>query len=354
MNVNVARHRVSVLTRIFRLWPLWSFLFLLGLGIRWAVVYWPQILLQSTIWQKSLHQQMSSLLQMVEAQPHQAGLSLMAFSLAYGVLHAVGPGHGKVVIMTYLATHPSRLKSSLRLTFSASLVQGLMAVLLVSVVLGMLQLSSKTLHISSFWLEKGSFILVAGVGGLLCYRAIKQLCSRVWLDKPKPITILSVRSISPSGFSNIPRVSKTFVSDHQHDEHCGCGHRHLPSNEELNRDTHWRTRLMIVFAMGMRPCSGAILVLLFSKVIGVYSWGIASALVMALGTALTISLLAMLVFYCRRLIERLSRSGTSSTWQRVVWPLLSLAGGVMLFGTGVLFYLSAEPSMMGGIRPFSG
>ncbi|PWC11052.1 nickel transporter [Brenneria roseae subsp. americana] len=356
MSVNVSDplRRPSALKRVMGLWPLWLFLLLLGLILHGVVSYWPQILLQSAVWQKSLHQQMSTLLQMVEAQPHQAGLSLMAFSLVYGVLHAVGPGHGKVVIMTYLATHPSKLKSSLRLTFAASLVQGFMAVLLVSVVLGILQLSSHTLHRSSFWMEKGSFILVAGLGALLCFRAAKQLYISLF-QQPKPATILRLTPIDPSDEHRIPPLSARSVSDHhQHDANCGCGHQHLPSHEALNRDSHWRTRLMIVLAMGMRPCSGAILVLLFSKVIGVFFWGIASALVMALGTALTISMLAMLVLYCRRLIERLSQSATPPAWQRVAWSLLSLTGGLILFGTGVLFYLSAQPAMMGGIRPFAG
>ncbi|MCL2892687.1 nickel/cobalt transporter [Brenneria tiliae] len=352
MSVNVSeppQRRRSLL----KLWPLWLFFLLLALALRELIGYWPQIVLQSAVWQKSLHQQMSQLLQMVADRPHQAGLGLMAFSLAYGVLHAVGPGHGKVVIMTYLATHPSKLKSSLRLTFAASLVQGLMAVLLVSVVLGILQLSSRTLHSSSFWLEKGSFILVAGLGALLCFRAARRLYFTLF-RRPKPATILRLTPLDSADDRRIRPLGAVSAPDHQHHADCGCGHRHLPSNEELSRDGHWRTRLMIVLAMGMRPCSGAILVLLFSKVIGVFLWGIAAALVMALGTALTISALAMLVFYCRRLVERLGGNGTSSVWQRAAWSLLSLAGGVILLGSGVLLYLSAQPAMMGGLRPFAG
>ncbi|MCL6379593.1 nickel/cobalt transporter [Pectobacterium brasiliense] len=361
MSVNLGslpRQR-SLLSRLRDLWPLWLFLALLAWALHYIVGYWPQIVLQSAIWQKSLHQQMSHLLQMVEQQPHQAGLSLMMFSLVYGVLHAVGPGHGKVVIMTYLATHPSKLKSSLKLTLAASLVQGLMAVALVTVVLGILQLSSRTLHNSSFWMEKGSFVLVAGLGLLLCFRALKQLYIAV-VRQPKPATILRVTPLHVTQF-NVPtdrrmvlRPTPALSSSHQHDADCGCGHRHLPSNEELERDSSWRTRLMIVLAMGMRPCSGAILVLLFSKVIGVYWWGVASALVMAAGTAITISALAVLVFYCRRVVERLGANRASPMWQRATFSLLAFAGGLILVGSGVLLYLSAQPAMMGGIRPFSG
>ncbi|KFX02632.1 nickel transporter [Pectobacterium betavasculorum] len=364
INLGSLPRQRSLLSRLRDLWLLWLFLALLASALYYIVGYWPQIVLQSAIWQKSLHQQMSHLLQMVEQQPHQAGLSLMMFSLVYGVLHAVGPGHGKVVIMTYLATHPSKLKSSLKLTLAASLVQGLMAVALVTVVLGILQLSSRTLHNSSFWMEKGSFVLVAGLGLLLCFRALKQLYIAV-VRQPKPATILRVTPlhVTPSHVTqfNVPtdrrmvlRPTPALSSSHQHDADCGCGHRHLPSNEELERDSSWRTRLMIVLAMGMRPCSGAILVLLFAKVIDVYWWGAASALTMAAGTAITISVLAVLVFYCRRVIERLGANRASPAWQRAMFSLLAFAGGMILAGSGILLYLSAQPAMMGGIRPFSG
>ncbi|AOR59755.1 nickel/cobalt transporter [Pectobacterium parmentieri] len=357
MSVNLgslSRQR-PLLSRLRDLWPLWLFLALLAAALYYIVGYWPQIVLQSAIWQKSLHQQMSHLLQMVEQQPRQAGLSLMMFSLVYGVLHAVGPGHGKVVIMTYLATHPSKLKSSLKLTLAASLVQGLMAVVLVTVVLGILQLSSRTLHNSSFWMEKGSFVLVAGLGLLLCFRALKQLyIALVWQPKPATILRMTPLNVSVHGRMTLSPISAPSHSLHQHDADCGCGHRHLPSQEELERDSRWRTRLMIVLAMGMRPCSGAILVLLFSKVIGVYVWGVASALVMAAGTAITISALAVLVFYCRRAVERLGANRASPVWQRTTFSLLAFAGGLILVGSGILLYLSAQPAMMGGIRPFSG
>ncbi|EJS95426.1 High-affinity nickel-transporter [Pectobacterium wasabiae CFBP 3304] len=355
MNLGPLLHQRSLLSRLRDLWPLWLFLVLLATALHYIVGYWPQIVLQSAMWQKSLHQQMSHLLQMVEQQPHQAGLSLMMFSLVYGVLHAVGPGHGKVVIMTYLATHPSKLKSSLKLTLAASLVQGLMAVVLVTVVLGILQLSSRTLHNSSFWMEKGSFVLVAGLGLLLCFRALKQLyIALVWQPKPATIFRMTPLNVSVHGRMTLRPISVPPHSLHQHDADCGCGHRHLPSQEELERDSRWRTRLMIVLAMGMRPCSGAILVLLFSKVIGVYVWGVASALVMAAGTAITISALAVLVFYCRRVVERLGANRASPVWQRTAFSLLAFAGGLILVGSGILLYLSAQPAMMGGIRPFSG
>lgn len=78
------------------------------------------------------------------------------------------------MIATWLATHPSRLKSSIGLTLASSLLQGGVAIALVVVVLSLLRLPARQLHISSFWLEKGSYALVGVLGLLLCWRALKN------------------------------------------------------------------------------------------------------------------------------------------------------------------------------------
>ena len=309
-------------------WPLVLFLLLALAGGYWLWQAWPQVLRESIVWQREFNQQLSALLKGVAENPTKAGSSLLLVSFIYGVLHALGPGHGKVVITTWLATHPSKLKSSIGLTLASSLLQGLVAVLLVVVVLSVLSLPARQLHLSSFWLEKGSYALVGVLGGLLCWRALKKL--RAILRKP---------------------TFKTFTPHHVHHEHCGCGHQHLPTPEQLQQGDDWRARLVIILSMGMRPCSGAIMVLLFSKVIGVFGWGVASAMAMAAGTSLTISLLALLVHTFRTLAVKLSGNKTPAVWKQVGWTTLALAGGVVLVAAAVVMWMSAVP-VGRGIRPF--
>ncbi|MBV6817060.1 nickel/cobalt transporter [Rahnella sp. PD12R] len=319
------------------LWPLAVFLILLAGGAFALFHFWPRILLSSIIWQRDLHQELAGLLRQVKENPLQAGMTLAGFSLIYGVVHAIGPGHGKIVITTYLATHPSRLKNSLKLTFASAIVQGLVAILLVSVVLGVLQLSSRQLHQSSFWMERGSFILVILLGLLLCWRALK----RVWqtIKSLQPAPAMRIQSLSPPG-----------AQPHVHDEHCGCGHQHVPSDQQLQAGGDLRTQIAIVLAMGLRPCSGAIMVLLFSKVIGVYSWGVISAITMAIGTSLTVSLIGVLVFYSRSLAVKLSASRTPAAWQRIAWSLLALTGGIVLLVVGILLCSTGG----GDVSPITG
>lgn len=325
-------------SRHYALWPLGLFLLLLAAGCAALWHFWPQMLLNSIIWQRSLHQHLAEILQQVSLHPARAGLSLTLFSLIYGVVHAVGPGHGKVVITTYLATHPSKLKTSLKLTFASAVVQGVMAVLLVTLVLGVLQLSSRQLHQTSFWMEKGSFALVILLGVILCWRAVCQLVRRIAAtQKQARIQIQRLRPVD---------------AGHQHDAHCGCGHLHVPNDSQLAAEGGWRTQAAVVLAMGLRPCSGAIMVLLFSKVIGVYLWGVISALVMALGTSLTVSLVGFLVFYSRELAMKLSARRGPSPGLQLGWPLLALSGGIILILAGVVLYQTNVSAFGGGIGPF--
>ena len=320
---------ISPSRRWLPFWPLALFVLLAGLGCLALWHYWPQVMLNSIRWQRTVNIEMSQLLKGVADNPLRVGVSLLAFSFTYGVLHALGPGHGKVVIATWLATHPSKLKTSLRLTFAASLLQGVVAIALVSVVLALLKLPARSLHLSSFWLEKGSYLLVGVLGLLLCYRAIKAL-----------------RRLAPR-----PRRFTAFTPHHHHHAGCGCGHQHLPDSEQLARATSWKTSLLVVLSMGLRPCSGAIMMLLFSRVIGVYGWGVVSALAMAVGTALTVSAMALLVQSSRTLAIRLNRRATPARWQRVALQSLALAGGALLIAGGVMLWLSAQPALSGGLRP---
>lgn len=319
-------------TQVRHIWLLWLLAVALA-GMAFALwLYWPQILLQSVIWQKGLHQQMTQLLQQVKAEPDKAGGMLVLFSLAYGVLHALGPGHGKVVITTFLATHPARLKTSLRLTLLASLLQGSVATGLVTLMLVLLQTSSRQLHLSSDWLEKGSYLLVIGLGIWLGVRALKTLWQRL---RPR-----SARKIY------------ALHAHHQHDAHCGCGHAHLPDAQQIAEAVSIKTQLLLVASMGLRPCSGAIMMLLFSRVIGVYLWGVLAAAMMALGTALTISAIGLSVQRFRALAQRLGRESRATATAALMMPLLALVGSLFLIVTGILLWQSGASAPGGGLHPF--
>ncbi|WP_367165168.1 nickel/cobalt transporter [Kosakonia cowanii] len=326
--MSVISQQMARKRRVLQWWPLLLFMVVALFGALWLWQAWPQVVMRSALWQREVNIQMSTLLKAVAENPTRAGGTLLLFSFVYGVLHALGPGHGKVVITTWLATHPSKLKPAIGLTLASSLLQGLVAILLVVVVLSLLALPARQLHLSGYWLEKGSYLLVGVLGLLLCWRALKRL--RQLLQAPK---------------------FRAFTPHHVHHDNCGCGHQHLPTQSQLQNGGDWRARLVIVLSMGMRPCSGAIMVLLFSKVIGVFAWGVASALAMAAGTSLTISGLALLVHGFRQLAVKISGKRAPVLWRQIGWTTLALAGGVVLVSAAVVMWMSALPPG-GGLRPF--
>jgi ABC-type nickel/cobalt efflux system permease component RcnA len=128
---------------------------------------------------------------------------------------------------------------------------------------------------------------------------------------------------------------------HVHDEHCG--HSHGPTPDQLAGPGGWRRGLGTIFAVGMRPCSGAILVLVFSLAQGLFWAGIAATFVMGLGTAITVATIAVVAVSAKGLAKRLSggRDGSGTLIMRGIE--FGAAGLVLLFGLGLLFgYLTAE------------
>ena len=128
---------------------------------------------------------------------------------------------------------------------------------------------------------------------------------------------------------------------HVHDEHCG--HSHGPTPDQLAGPGGWQRGLGAIFAVGLRPCSGAILVLVFSLAQGLFWAGIAATFVMGLGTAITVATIAVIAVSAKGLARRLSagREGGGALIMRGIE--FGAAGLVLLFGLGLLFgYLAAE------------
>lgn len=267
--------------------------------------------------QRDLHRRLAAAVRELKEGGLAAAGFLMALSLAYGVFHAVGPGHGKAVISAYLLANESAVRRGIVLAFLASLVQGLSAVLLVGLLAMVLGMAGMAVRDSVGPLESASYLLVALVGVWLLWSALR------------------------GGHGH-------HHHDHEHDHGDGaaCAHGHLPPPESSARVTN-RGPLAkaagLVLAVGIRPCSGAVLVLLFALAHGVFAAGIAATFAMSLGTAVTVSLLAVLTLYSKRLA--LAAVGANSRWVEAAYRGFGLlgAGLLVLLGAG-LFWASLGPA----------
>jgi len=119
---------------------------------------------------------------------------------------------------------------------------------------------------------------------------------------------------------------------HVHDEHCG--HFHAPSPEMLtDRNFSWRTAILTVFAAGARPCSGAILVLVFALAQGIFIAGVAATFAMSMGTAITTGALAAMAVLAKGLAVRFLGEGSERGVLAV--RALELVAAILVFLLGV-------------------
>jgi nickel/cobalt exporter len=268
--------------------------------------------------------------------------TLLGISFAYGIFHAAGPGHGKAVISSYLVANEETARRGIVLSFASALLQALVAVAIVAVFAWLLSSTAKTMCSAEKAIEIASYGLIAAFGARL-----------VWTKGGSFLRALQAK----------PTPAAHHHHDHDHDHHHGhdhgdhdhhhdhghghvhdehCGHSHGPTPDQLAGPGGWRRGLGTIFAVGLRPCSGAILVLVFSLAQGLFWAGIAATFVMGLGTAITVATIAIVAVSAKGL-ARLSagREGGGALMMRGIE--FGAAGLVLLFGLGLLFgYLAAE------------
>ncbi|MFT3731969.1 MAG: hypothetical protein QM780_11205 [Hyphomicrobium sp.] len=138
--------------------------------------------------------------------------------------------------------------------------------------------------------------------------------------------------------------SHTCEHDHVHDEHCG--HAHLPGPEQLKGRLSWSRALAISFSIGIRPCTGALLVIIFAASQGLIWAGILATFAMAFGTALTVSCLAALSVGSRKLA--IAVAGAESRWGNFVAKGASIVSSAAVFVLGTVFFLQSFHD----VRPF--
>ncbi|WP_422103383.1 nickel/cobalt transporter [Vreelandella sp.] len=284
--------------------------------------------LQLLAWQRELHRSLTLAITELSRTPSTATwFTLLGVSFAYGVFHAAGPGHGKAVLATYLASHGGATRRALGLSFAASLLQGVTAIVMVMVLVHGLGWVTRQAMGSVVWVEQASFILVALLGVWLCWRALKQL-RHAYAARREPVME--------------SHHSHDHSHSHSHDHsHCCGGAHHIEPEQALD----WRTALMTVGAIGMRPCSGAILMLGAASLLGQFYVGVASVVAMSLGTGITVSVLALASIVARGwATKRLHKQSHQMVEKAAGWA--ALAGGAVIIALGISLALAgvAQPA----------
>lgn len=314
--------------------------------------------------QSEFYRQMSATIRAAKTDGS-AVWALLGISFAYGVFHAAGPGHGKAVISSYLVANEETAKRGIVLSFASALMQALVAIAVVGIGAWLLNATAKTMCSAERVIEIASYSLIAALGARLVYakgggffRALRSL-------RGAPASQL-IPAMAHSHSHDHNQHDHTHDHDaahardvhhdhahhdhdhhahdhagHVHDEHCG--HSHGPEPSALAGPGGWSRGLSAILTVGIRPCSGAILVLVFALAQGLFWAGVAATLLMGLGTAITVSAIAIIAVSAKGLAARMAagRGGSGAVLLRGIE--LGAAALVLLFGVGLLLgYIAAE------------
>lgn len=237
--------------------------------------------------------------------------TLVLIGFSYGVFHAAGPGHGKGVIAAYLVADERALAKGFGLSLAAALVQAVVAILVVSIVALLFRATAATMTRVTTGVEWMSFAAVVLVGAIITWRKAGKLLG----------TMALVRD--PLAAPRDP----------------GCDHVHMPEPEELRRLTRWRDMAGVALAAGIRPCAGALVVLVFALSQGLFAAGIAATVAMALGTALTTGAIAALAVFAKAVALKLAGGRGAAGAVAIASLELLAAAFVVVLGGSLLFGL---------------
>jgi ABC-type nickel/cobalt efflux system permease component RcnA len=236
--------------------------------------------------QRELNRTISRELRAVrETGSTRALLVVTGVAFVYGVLHAAGPGHGKLVVSSFFLARQARVVAGI-LTGTAI----------------------------SFLQAATSIVLVCGLGVVLGQHGFDVLGRSVWLEAVSYALIIAIGLV-------IAANAARGAHHHHHD------------------DADGRVGVGVIVAAGVTPCASALIIMLFALTNGALLIGIGATLVMAVGMSLTTSLVGILTILGRRTIMGTLPGGVRT--RQWVSTGLSVAGGIVIAVLGGLLLAGA-------------
>jgi ABC-type nickel/cobalt efflux system permease component RcnA len=251
---------------------------------------------------------------------------LFGISFLYGIFHAAGPGHGKAVISSYLVANDETWRRGIVLSFASALMQALVAIALVGIAAVILGVTSQKICGANYVIEIASYAIIAAVGARL-----------LWLKGHAFAQAWRGREDHHAHHEGHDHHHHDHHDHHDHDDHvhdASCGHAHGPEPKELAGPGGWRRGLSAVLAVGIRPCSGAIIVLVFALAQGLFWAGVGATLVMGLGTAITVAAIATVAVGARAFAGRIAR--TRSGWGTTALLGVETGAAALILAFGLL------------------
>ncbi len=257
-------------------------------------------------------------------------LTLIGMSFAYGVFHAVGPGHGKAVVTSYFMARESQIRRGLTMGWLIAGIQAAVAIFVVGILGWVLNFSRLSLLDSMPVVEAVSYGLIVVLGAGMTWAALTgRDCGH------------DHGGAGQDHHDHDHEHSHSHHHDHGHHGTCGHDHGHnlaqAADEHRTGRAEFWGAAIV----SGIRPCTGALIVLLFALANGIFLIGALSAVAMGVGVALTVSGIGIAAILVRRGIVRLSGLGGGAGLLAAVPRALSILGSVAVCLIGLLLLAGA-------------
>jgi len=278
-----------------------------------------------------------------------AAYTLLGISFLYGIFHAAGPGHGKAVISSYLVANDETWRRGIVLSFASAILQAFTAIAVVGIAAVLLGATAKAMGNTVRVIEIVSYALIIVIGLRLLW--VKGRALMLLLRPHRHEHHAHAHGHHP-GHDHHHDHGRAHAhgQEHHHDpgeEASAWGHAHVPEPRQLAGRHWWKRGFSAIVAVGLRPCSGAIIVLVFALAQGLFWIGVASTFVMGIGTAITVACIATLAVGARGLAGRLAKTKPGAGMIFVRGLETAAAAVIVAFGTLLLAGYMVSERLMG-------
>lgn len=244
--------------------------------------------------QKILREKLTAVISAMKAGDWGVIWKFLAICLVYGMLHALGPGHGKSIVVGYFIARRGRWRQGVALGAGITVTHTMSAVLLLLVLYAIFKATVfNAFETGRIGIENASYVLVMLTGVLLVVLGIKDFITQ----------------------RNISRNAE--------------GHAPLPPI------ARWREIIGVAAVTGIVPCPAVALIVLFCLLNSMVALSLLGAFVICLGMTITNVAFGIAAVAFRKGIDKGSAHTRIAT---KIYTVATLAGGVIIFVSGLLLF----------------
>lgn len=323
--------------------------------------------------QLKIYKQISEVLTEVKSgTSSKAFWSLILISFLYGIFHTAGPGHGKALIATYLTTQNTKLKNALILAFFMAQAQAISAIVLVYLVFALVSNLSQTMNKTIENMYLVSAIILTFLAIWLIYSSLKgfldffrskrqSVFSQKLAENKAQQTTSNCENDKNHKQQGINPTQKCTHNLHNHKKatgayvekttdflqsDCSCNHSVDLSSDEWNKSNLFQ-QFLIIASVGLRPCTGAIMILSFSKALNIWQTGVIATFAMSLGVGISMFFLAIISVYFRDFARKMLKSNTNSL--NFFISILKVLGAILILVFAALLYTDTSATSISRI-----